>query len=376
MFTLVLLFGALLTAKASPFYYEELRDITISETSWFTIYNIQLDSLRYDYESINVTIQCLKNDISKINESQVNNHLLLKLKQELELLEDDAKSYHSHLDNLLSLMLNPTQKSKRGLFNVVGTIHKYLFGTADDDDRQTIFGKLDFLERQSNSMLNNNEAQVQIMTHLDHRISNNTLVFNELIDKAKFLNHLLVSANRTEENRKIDQLFSPQEIESTFRELLLLLGEAKFSLLEFTQALQESYSNHLSYNLVRPQALMKALHNIELKASAHLNLPFIVNIDNLPSFYQLIKVHTVTNKYTLKIILQIPLVHKGDYTFLLLKMHPLPIYHSNIKKWIIYGLKKNLIAINNNTGLYFLTSSEEINDNCGDLPICSQDVNS
>uniref|UniRef100_A0A8D8X3W9 Envelope fusion protein n=1 Tax=Cacopsylla melanoneura TaxID=428564 RepID=A0A8D8X3W9_9HEMI len=370
------LYYCLLTTLAStmafPFFVEKDRSITIAHTSWLTVYSLNLDSFRYDIAQINNTLTLLRNKISKVHSTNHSEHLIGKLKEELSLLESEVSKYNEQIDNLLNLSPEST-RSRRGLINAVGTLSKYLFGTADDDDRQQIFTKLNMLDKSNDMILNTNEAQIQVLTHLDHRISNNSKVINEVITKAKALTSLLISYNITNQNSEIQTIYQFLFTQSTLRELLLLLGDLKFSILEFTQALQQSNTNHLSYNLINPTTLIKNLAQIKNKAPPHLTLPYPITADSIHQYYSIISVHTLKVDNQIKIVLRTPMIYKGDQTYTIHKIYTIPVFNTHLDKWISYKPLENIIAINNKTQLYFTTTDSSLRQECGTSEICSLD---
>ncbi|KAI5738358.1 hypothetical protein M8J77_005910 [Diaphorina citri] len=352
-----------------PFFVKEQRSITLSQTSWLSVYSLDLDEFRYDLRRINTSITYLKSQVSRFTAIPFSGNLILKLQEEIDLIEHDASLYQAQVDNLLSLT-TISHKARRGLFNAVGTVQKCLFGTVDDDDRQEIFSRLGQLDKTNDALLNTNEAQIHVLADLDHRISNTSKVVDDIIAKAKTITGLLISTNMTSINSRFEYLTHVLVIQSAFREILLSLGEAKFSLLDFTQALQESYANHLSYNLVSPGTLLRTLLTIQSKAKPHLVLPYSPLLEFLPSFYQIIKVHTLLTRSTLQIVLHIPLVRRGDHPYNLFQIYPIPVFHPSLNRWLLFTVPLDIIGINNVSHLYFLSSSSSF-DCSSDL--CSPD---
>lgn len=65
-------------------------------------------------------------------------------------------------------------RHRRGLFNFVGTIHKWIYGTMDNDDRQEIEDHLKTIDTNNHNIILNSNQQVKINT-----------IFNETFTKIK-----------------------------------------------------------------------------------------------------------------------------------------------------------------------------------------------
>ena len=322
-------------------------------------------------KKIKETMATLKSQINNLHSDHLTKPLQIKLIEEINLITKDVSLYSTELQDFLLLTSVPKSKDKRGLFNAIGTFQKYLFGLADDDDRQTIYSKLSMLDKTNDQLLNNNEAQIQIITSLDHRISNNTKVINEIIRKAQTITNALIASNITEQNKQFEKIYKFLNAQSTLQEILLLLGEIKSSLQTFSQSLQQSYTNHLSYNLIGPNILLKNLLNIKKKAPKHLELPLPLRSDTIYSFYPIIKVHTLLQDQKLIIILDIPMLNEGNQIYKILKIFPIPIYHPHIKRWLTFKLPENTLAINFDSRLYFTLPDNALESECDNSNICT-----
>ena len=75
------------------------------------------------------------------------------------------------LTKILSLMPSRT-RSKRGLINIIGTTHKWLFGTMDNDDREEIDEHLKIIETNDRNAIQELNKQIKINTQLDQNMKN------------------------------------------------------------------------------------------------------------------------------------------------------------------------------------------------------------
>lgn len=90
-------------------------------------------------------------------------------------LEDRAIFLEHQIDSIRNKIQTLTpHKQKRGLFNFVGTIHKWLYGTMDDADRQELEQHLDVIDSNNHNIIQNVNSQVKINKN-----------FNETFQKIK-----------------------------------------------------------------------------------------------------------------------------------------------------------------------------------------------
>lgn len=83
-----------------------------------------------------------------------------------EMIRTEIRTIKSKLKSI-----TPTQlRKKRGLFNFIGHVHKWLAGVMDDDDRQEILSHLDVVDENNHNIIDTVNKQIYINTHFNESI--------------------------------------------------------------------------------------------------------------------------------------------------------------------------------------------------------------
>lgn len=112
--------------------------------------------------------------IINTNEIQQTVNILKEDLEELQIIKDPIivkilETIQAKLDTLEPRRHN---RAKRGLINIVGTAHKWLFGTMDDSDRQQITDQMKILEENVGNAIGNLNKQIEINSSLNKSITN------------------------------------------------------------------------------------------------------------------------------------------------------------------------------------------------------------
>lgn len=258
------------------------------------------------YKSLNL---CSKINTIYLN-SDCNNQLYL-LGLKIDAIEND-----------FAIMSHQIQihRNKRGLLNAGGNILHWLFGTPDSDDAQYYTDSI-------NSLLYNQKQTSVLMQDQISIISSTIATFNESARKlnsdAHFLNdnlakfdHFVIKTLDTEERLSFE----------------LQVNEHILTLTELTNSIQISLKSYLNsftlvrhgildFNMIHPQDLLSELEKIENK----LLLPLTPNMENIYTYYQIIKIKALISDHLLIVSLDIPIVNIN--TFGLFKVYSLPSPH-------------------------------------------------
>lgn len=103
-------------------------------------------------------------------------HILLETENIVNNLTDIniRNNLYSHIkflkDKILTLKINSFKRTKRGLFNFIGTINKWIAGTMDDDDRQYINDHLTVTDINNHNIINTVNQQIEINNSFNRSI--------------------------------------------------------------------------------------------------------------------------------------------------------------------------------------------------------------
>lgn len=84
-----------------------------------------------------------------------------------EIIEMEIKVIKSKLKTITSV----NSRQKRGLFNFIGNVEKWLIGVMDDDDRKEIFEHLDTIDKNNHNIIDTVNKQISINLHFNESIS-------------------------------------------------------------------------------------------------------------------------------------------------------------------------------------------------------------
>lgn len=191
--------------------------------------------------------------------------------------------------NLLKIELDPIKKStlqheiralktklkvlvphryERGLFNFIGTIHKWLYGTMDNQDREEIESHLSIIDTNNHNIINNVNQQVRINTNFNQTF----IKLKEIIEKdrvaiASNLNHI------GSDNRRI-------YIQVTYIDFVLKLKILSDNIEHIQENIASSRLGILHSNILTSEEIEE--YKIDLQKFRNIKLGTVVdNLDNL-----------------------------------------------------------------------------------------------
>lgn len=124
--------------------------MTIPVTFNYTLHVVELN----DLENLLISIT---QSISELNNTQWSAPLDLDV-QKIQ-------------DKLLTLHTNPHSINKRGLFNAIGTINKWICGTMDDEDRQLVNEHFQITDTNNHEIINTMNQQIHINANFNTSIN-------------------------------------------------------------------------------------------------------------------------------------------------------------------------------------------------------------
>ncbi len=306
----------------SGLYFERVQDMQFVENTWHFIVEIdhaavfiRLKELYDDIQSLSQFIKThthFKNcsnaaiietevDISIINQivDMVNQH------NELDAKIQSAGRFEKHDKYSLS-------RSKRGLFNPIGSLYKYLFGMMDNDD-----------------------------AHLLHTLANST---NALDNQVKQVTNNLIEFERLVEKEFDDREREEKLCEYVATKMHIICSEiSRLQNLydKLNDAVDKVKSKILSSFVIGSEKLLSEMQNVTKNLPKGLWWPVEPEHQNIHVLHSLINTHVfITNKRKLLFIVEVPLVNQQMYD--LYQIVPIPFCNKQSKCAIILPDSKYL----------------------------------
>lgn len=335
--------------KGLIFIKEE--DITLTTDKWTIVATIETD----DFDAILGQIQAL---LSYLETQSGSNQSLPSIPlYELSRLRMKLQTTRKQVFNLKLLL--PTKRTKRGLVNGLGTVLKFLFGTLDDDDYQTLNTKLERLDNTSNVLTHLQADRLTYVRKLTSEVDDNTKAIQLLVNAVKMtvteVNNMTFSI-WTEVQQLKRKLDYQAKLSSLFRSLELTLIEVDTKLVQLQEALDVTSTGFLSALLIPPPKLNSILREIVTELPVGLSLITTTDLDLTYHYYRVAKVHALAAKNVVRIIIDIPL-QSYNSQFELYSVKSLPYYDKTIAQFVSVKSDYEYIALNVDRQSYAVISA-------------------
>lgn len=285
---------------------ETLYETFLYRRSWTAIHFIELQDLLQQGITLSNKIQGLRNIClnahqainAQCNKDTIINLIERRLKTTLNLQND---------------LLNSHSRKKRGLFNIVGEGHKFLWGTLSSSDLDYLNNEIDKLYNHTNKAILLQEKQIRITQNGLNNLENDFEIFNNNMIK---LENWISSADKQIQQNNIDNLMT-----EAILELEIVLDDYKEKIETFSGGILHARSGHLSSSLMPPNILMESLNEIQ-KIDAYTQPTFNISLANYPLIMKISEAVVYLNNTRLIVILKVPIANND--IFLATKFTPLP----------------------------------------------------
>lgn len=308
---------------------EKLFNARLYHEVYNTIHFIELKELRANTKSLMYHLETLEN---RCQENQQCNTMR------------SIKAMKSRLGKINQRQKNIIYKkgrSKKGLFNFVGTGTKFLFGTMDADDAEKIDADIDKIYAKNLETITLLKNQTTITKSLITELE--TYRNNQLIDLENFENSIKSTINLTNSlsfNLQILNLLN--ELESYSMDLDDITQEIESSIADARQG-------RISPQLITPANFIESLKLIKQNLAS--DMPFPLVIDNYFLYLRISTVDTVLVRDRLIFRTHTPIPTKNDYTVIrlvpVIKGTPPTVY-------LVNNLHDGPIAVDEKTDTYTL----------------------
>lgn len=300
----------------SGLYFQYIQNMQFVENTWHFVIEIDHASvfvrLKELYDHVKDLSLFVKNheqfkncSNALIIESEINNSILNRI--------IDLVNQHNELDNKIPQAGHfkkhdryTLSRNKRGLFNPIGSMYKYLFGMMDNNDAHLLHS----LANSTNSLDN----QVK-------QVTSNLITFERLVEK-KF--------NEREREEKLCEYVATKMhlICSELSSLQVLYNK-------LNDAVDKVKSKILSSFIMNSEKLLSEMQNVTKNLPKGLWWPVDLNHENMHVLIDsLVNTHVfITNKRKLLFIIEVPLVNQQTYD--LYQIVPIPFCNKQLKCAII-----------------------------------------
>lgn len=247
----------------------------------------------------------MKDSIKCPDDQQLNRHSIAVLSQQLkrsqELIDELIPTYH---------------RTKRGLFNFIGTFQKSLTGTLDAEDGERYEANFKNLFENQKTLKADMENHMSITKDL---INQTNRTISSLIENQQIIVKQIEKFQQTVNENSMCNW--PKTTTGT----LLSLSEITNEVNDYLDGLltAQTFARHaeLHSNIIEPSQLQKELQEITeyLKDAS---LPIEPTIQNVPIYEKLIKVNTYQKGTIIYFVLKIPVVEKQLYEYY--RLYPVP----------------------------------------------------
>lgn len=237
------------------------------------------------------------------------------LKHTLKILKtyDTTKQFHDILEarmNSLSEILNrikPIKRTRRGIFNPLGTFIKSITGNLDDNDLNEIRQAIDETNQKANSLIKNNERQIEINKEFENRM-------NEIINRMNEQQTRIIKKLSEIENEEINsrEFHIRQNLHATLFNMETLENQLK----DIFDAVQFSKLGILSKAILSPNETIFALKELEKS-----NIP----INHVDQIYEFLEIQVFHENTKIIFVIKVPIFLPGYYDYI--KFESLP--HNN-----------------------------------------------
>lgn len=330
------------------------RDILLTTDTWTIVVSIGTE----DYDEIITKIDALLDYL----ESQQNSTHVRPLipYYEISQLKTNLKTTKTQVSNIKLLL--PSRRQKRGLINGLGSAFKFLFGTLDEDDYQSLNSKIDSLETNSNSIIHVESDRLTYMKRLTSEVESHLKAIQLIVNKLKLTANEFKSMNFsiwTEIEQVKRQLQYQTKISSLFREIEVTLNLINVQLLQMQQALDVTSTEYLSSLLVTPAKLNEALEEVVKQLPVGLSLIVGTELDKVYNYYRIAKVHAISIRNVIRLIIEIPLQSVRS-EFELFTVKSLPYYDKILTQYVTIRSETEYFAIASNRMSYVLLNYEQV----------------
>jgi len=227
----------------------------------------------------------------KINQNSSSFNLLKQLENRVEIVQNKLK-------------LITHEKSKRSIFDGLGTVIRYITGNLDQDDLKNIINNMNKLRNNEENIKIDNTRYISLLSKLEEKFENNSLI---------------ISNNFKETRSKLQQLDTTANIQQAVLIELLYLEAYEQFLSTLLTTITLSLKEEVNLAIISYKELAQIYNLLKTLFSPEELIPF----DDLHYFEILnaCKLNTIISNSEIIFVLKIPILHIPTYNHQ--KIYPL-----------------------------------------------------
>lgn len=293
---------------------------------------------------------------------------------ELELIRKRIKSLRKQIESVCKTLTPDnalSKRRKRGLINAGGHILKFLFGTPDNADLETINNQINRMSNHNNKMIHLLENQASFLNSTFEVAKNNSYAIQAL-KRATIQMHNFVQDINDKVNRIDCYLRALSIVSTNIRIIGSMLDHIENEFSQTLIALETAENSRLSPFFIPPGTLFAILFNIKESLPSHLNYIVALKLENMPELYDMITVSVAATQGKFRLFITIPL-QALDHTYSLYKAFAFPHYDKKGQVYLYLKPAYKFIAINRARDKYF--ELDDLSSCRGSIyKICSQEI--
>lgn len=282
------------------------------------IHYINLTDLNTEIEHNEHVLLSLQRFIE--NKSHQNNYVKISANISLqnigfERLISNSLNQITEIKNRISAF-NPS-RIRRGLINPIGNLHKFLFGTMDNDDRESISKALSVLEENQFKITKRIQIQTsvttQLLEHYNKTVS--SLVFNQnsiVKQLEKILNQISYIS------REHDVII---KVQNAFSQLYMNLDKIKEFVMTIENAISFAHLKELHPAILPKSELILILQQLQ----STFNSEQLIHLNDISNYYRIFSINVNVIENIIYFIIYAPIFDTKEFSL----FHSFPIPWKN-----------------------------------------------
>lgn len=306
----------------------------------------------YDLRQVEKQIESLRNYTSHVED--------FKPKKR----ETDLRNVRKIINNMLTLTeriennykrLLPLKRTKRGLFNALGRLEKFIFGTLDDEDEDRFNSQIEDLRINSNSLQKLAENNIGLV--------NDTL--NEIKSRSQTFLKIQKDLNRQLHN--VTDFYNLARISSIFDQFLSQYSFLSETVNDLFEVIESAKNNKIHPFLLTSSEIIDQAHSLTLPHNTFFPSNFTFN--HLQSFIQHCTIHVHYRFRSILFVINLPLL--SDKLYELYQFVPVP--HPMKNNFILPVTSKKFLLVDQQYSEYVLTYNNPCTLLWPALYLCSEE---
>lgn len=269
--------------------------------------------------------------------------------------ETILKTREQSLLNFLGVSLGTQTRSRRAILPFVGTVNKFLFGTAEDSDVQNLESEISKTKSSINQMHSLQQKQTIILESFaslsNETLSNINNIRNDINDRLN-----IVGKNFNKIGAQIDKQAILYDLKLLIENFKLLVGKFTDDLELIIDAIIAAKSGIIHPIILNPIVLLNELKNNKL--DFNLKYPFGLTQENISKIVSISKLTVFFRNSVLIYILNIPIVMTTN--FKLYEVIPIP-QHVNSSTFIFIKPENRFLCMNEDQNAFIPLSESQVN---------------